>query len=52
MKTLVILCAPCGVGKSTVKEIIAQLFIDNTNQTVEETAQLIENFIKNLENVG
>ena len=25
-----------------------QLFIDNTNQTVEETTQLIENFIKTL----
>jgi len=25
-----------------------QLFIDNTNQTVEETAQIIENFVKRL----
>jgi len=28
-----------------------QLFIDNTNQTVEQTAQIIENFIKNIDNV-
>ncbi len=28
-----------------------QLFIDNTNQTVVETAQIIENFIKNIDNV-
>ena len=28
-----------------------QMFIDNTNQTLEQTAQIIENFIKKLDNV-
>ena len=43
MKTLVILCAPSGVGKSTIRELLAA-----RNQTVEETAGLIEDFIKSL----
>jgi len=73
MKTLIILCAPCGVGKSTMKEVLTerktdsddfiksqheysawfkrnkgkfQCFIDNTNQTLEETAGVIEEFVK------
>ena len=80
MKTLIILCAPCGVGKSTMKDLLAeckqlsdfvcldtddfiksqheysawfkrnkgkfQCFIDNTKQTLEETAGVIEEFVR------
>lgn len=80
MKTLIILCAPCGVGKSTMKDVLNerknlpdfvcldtdeigigwhnysawfkrskgkfQCFIDNTNQSLEETAVVIEEFVK------
>ena len=41
MKHLIILCAPCGTGKF-------QMFIDNTEQTPEETAEIIAEYVKNL----